>query len=210
MQLSPEFIDIRPFTWNGWDSDVRYAYYAELDRDIDKHISRNMKREIKKASEDQIEIRKIIDPKIYYDLFSMVFRKQNLKPPVPLEFISRVCDLIHSNEIGYVLTLEISSNEIAAAFIRLYNKKQIYAWSAASNPKFRESNYSTVLHHNEFKNLRNKNFKYINLMAANTPQIANFMAGFNPKLVPYYSINWNSAKFDILYNLYKTAKSFRL
>ena len=27
IQNSPEFLDIRPFTWNGWKSSVSYAYY---------------------------------------------------------------------------------------------------------------------------------------------------------------------------------------
>ena len=202
MHLSPEFIDIRPFTWNGWDSNVRYAYYAELDRDIDKHISRNMRREIKRTRENKTEIRKMNDPKIYYDLFSMVFRRQNMKPPVPIDFFYRVFELIESDKIGHMASLEMPSKEIVAAQIRLYHGKQIYAWSAASNPKFRSHGYTTLLYYHEFKNLENGNFKYLNLMAANTPQFTDFITGFNPKLVPYYSISFSNERYNILKHIY--------
>jgi hypothetical protein len=38
------------------------------------------------------------------------------------------------------------------------------------------------------KHAQEKGFKKINLMAANTPQLAKFISGFNPQLVPYYSV----------------------
>jgi hypothetical protein len=33
----PDFMDIRPFVWNGWDSRVYYAYYIDLEADIGLH-----------------------------------------------------------------------------------------------------------------------------------------------------------------------------
>ncbi len=169
-------------------------------KDVDEDISKNIKRDIRKA-EGEIKIRKLNDPKIYYDLYSMVFRRQNLKPPVPAEFFSRVFDLIDSKNKGYMLVSETPNNEIAAAHVRLYDKDKICAWTAASNPKFRANGYNTLLYYNEFKYLRNKNFRYMNMMAANTQRFTNFITGFNPELIPYYSIRFNNRVFGFFENI---------
>ena len=34
----PSFVDIRPFTWNGWESEVLYEYHLNLKGNIKKHF----------------------------------------------------------------------------------------------------------------------------------------------------------------------------
>lgn len=36
--------------------------------------------------------------------------------------------------------------------------------------------------------LKSRDFKEINLMAANTPHLTKFISSFNPVLVPYYKV----------------------
>jgi hypothetical protein len=189
---APSFYDIRPFTWNGWDSKVFYAYYIDLHNNIDKQISKDIKRDIKKARENRIITRKLNDPSIHYNLFSRVFQRQEKKCPVSLEFFIRVFELIEKKNIGYMLVAENSSSEIIASHIRLYDKKNICAWTAASNPEFRDSGANTLLYYNEIKELEKDNFEYMNMMAANTKRFTDFIAGFNPKLVPYFFVGFHS------------------
>ncbi len=202
IRFSPDFLDLRPFTWNGWDSNILYTYYMDLQRDVDENISKNIKRDIKNA-ENEIKIRKLNDPKIYCDLQSMVYGRQNLNPPAPAEFFFRVFDLMESKTKGYMLVSETPSKEIVAAHVRLYDKDKIFAWAAASNPKFRANGYNTLLYYNEFKYLRNKNFRYMNMMAANTQRFTNFITGFNPKLIPHYSIRFNNRVFGFFEKIYR-------
>ncbi|MEL4304425.1 GNAT family N-acetyltransferase [Methanococcoides sp. LMO-2] len=204
--LSPNFLDVRPFTWNGWKSAVFYAYYVDLQSNIDENISKNIKRDIRKAREAKINTKRFDDYKIFYDLFSMTFKRQNLKPPVPIEFFRRVFEFIESKKIGYMLVSETETSEVVAAHIRLYDKDKLCAWSAASNPDFRKAGSNTLLYYDEFKKLQGQKYSYMNMMAANTPRFTNFITGFNPKLVPYYSISWNTKKDVVLRRLCNVMK----
>ena len=38
------------------------------------------------------------------------------------------------------------------------------------------------------RHVQEKGFQKFNMMAANTPNLAKFISGFNPELVPYYSV----------------------
>lgn len=63
---SPDFIDVRPFTWNGWDSKIHYAYYLILN-EFEKRLSRDLKRNIKKAIKNEISIEKSKDITLFYE-----------------------------------------------------------------------------------------------------------------------------------------------
>ena len=46
---SPSLEDIRPFTRNGWKSSVYYTYYLDLTDDLVQKMSRNVRKNIRKA-----------------------------------------------------------------------------------------------------------------------------------------------------------------
>jgi hypothetical protein len=45
----------------------------------------------------------------------------------------------------------------------------------------------------------------MNVMAGNVPRFADFMRGFSPKLIPYYSVTLENKKYTILKALHKIA-----
>jgi len=207
---SPEFIDIRPFTWNGWDSNVHYTYYFNLRCDIEKSISRNVRRSIRKAIKNNITIKKLNEPSIFYELFLMTFERQNLKPKVTEKFFEKMIDMLVSKNVGEMWIAETPSGEIASSEIIIWDNKRAYRWSAASHTDFRNTGATSLLLYEVFRNLKNRGFKEINLMAGNIPHLARFISSFNPKLVPYYTIVRASLRYKsinvtkrILENIYK-------
>ncbi|MDQ1276715.1 MAG: hypothetical protein QG610_2293 [Euryarchaeota archaeon] len=194
LTFSPGFEDIRPFTWNGWESSVRYTHCLNLKENVDNNISRKIRRELKTAEEAGLKTRAINDPETYYRLFSLVYKKQNLEPPVPREFFERVFKLIREKDVGYMFVSETPEGEAVAAHLNLYGKKCTVTWSSALNPAFSRMGSNALLYYNEFLNLKSRNFEYMNVMAANVPRFADFILGFSPKLMPYYSVSYYNKK----------------
>lgn len=87
----------------------------------------------------------------------------------------------------------------------LYGKKSTIGWSSARNPAFNLRGSNGLLYYNEFLDLQFRNFEYMNVMAGNVPRYADYIMGFSPKLVPYYSVILESKKYSILKALYKVA-----
>ena len=203
---SPDFVDMRPFTWNGWGGKIHYAYYFNLEVDIEKSLSKNVRRSIRKALKNSITIKKLNDPSIYYELFSMTFERQNLKPPVTKEFLEKMIDLLNSKNTGEMWIAEMPSGEAASAEIVIWDNKRAYRWSAASHTDFKNTGATSLLLYEIFRDLKNRGFKEINLMAADTPQLAKFISSFNPRLIPYYAVEKSSIKYKIAANTYRIIK----
>lgn len=203
LTFSPGFGDIRPFTWNGWDSTVHYTHYLNLKENVDNIISQRIQRELKIATEAGLKTRVRNDPETYYDLLSKVYEKQNLAPPLPRDFFERVFKLIQEKDIGYMFVSETSENEAVAAHLNLYGKKCAVIWTSAVNPDFGSLGTNALLYYNEFLDLKSRNFEYMNVMAANIPGFADFIMSFSPELVPYYSVTLESKKYSIAKTLYK-------
>lgn len=203
---SPSFLDIRPFIWNGWGSQVRYTYCFKLDSDIDSTISRNVRRSLKKAQKNNISIETENSVSIFYRLFKMTYDKQNLKPPVSKEFISDLLDVIYSKKLGEMWVAKTEDGDVASAEIITYDNKRAYRWAAASDPSFKNTEATTFLLYSIFCDLFKRGYNEINLMAANTPHLTKFISSFNPTLVPYYSVEKTSLKYSVGKMLYQIVK----
>lgn len=204
LTFSLGFEDIRPFTWNGWDSTVHYTHYLNLKENVDNNISQSIRRELKIATEAGLKTRAWNNPETYYQLLSVAYEKQNLAPPLPREFFERVFKLIQEKDIGYMFVSETPEGEAVAAHLNLYGKKCTVIWTSAMNPDFGRLGLNALLYYNEFLDLKSRNLEYMNVMAANIPRFADFIMSFSPELVPYYSVALESKKYSIAKTLYKT------
>jgi hypothetical protein len=200
---SPDFVDIRPFTWNGWDSKIHYAYYFNLENEIEKSVSKKVRNTVRKAIKNNITIKKLNNSTVFYELFSMTFTRQKLKPLVTKNFFGKIFDLLDAKQFGEMWIAETPSGEVASAEIVIWDNKRAYRWTAASHTAFKDTGATSLLLYEMFQDLKNRGFKEINLMAANTPHLAKFISSFNPELVPYYGVEKTSTKYKIATNVYK-------
>jgi hypothetical protein len=206
LTFSPGLEDVRPFTWYGWESSVHYTHHLKLKENIDSNLSRKIRRELKAASEAGLSTRTSNDPETYYHLLSLVYEKQNLEPPVPVEFFKRVFKLIQEKDIGYMFVSESPEGEAIAAHLNLYGKKCTVTWSSALNPEYGKTGANALLYYNEFLDLKSRNFEYMNVMAANIPRFADFIMGFSPEIVPYYSVSLYSKKYSLMRTLHQITR----
>jgi len=205
LKFSPGIEDIRPFTWNGWDSKVHYTHHLDLNENVENNISRTIRKDLKSASEAGLKTRIWNDLETYYGLLSKVYERQNLKPPLPRKFFEKVFKLIREKNIGYMLVSETPEGEAVAAHLTLYGKKGTIAWSSARDPAFSLRGSNALLYYKEFLDLKARNFEYMNVMAGNVPRFADYILGFSPKLVPYYSVTLENKRYSALKALHKIA-----
>ncbi len=182
LKFSPGFEDIRPFTWNGWDSKVHYTHYLDLKEDVNDNISRTIRRDLKSATGAGLETRKWSNPETYYGLLSKVYERQNLKIPLPRKFFEKVFDLMRKKDIGYMFVSETPEGETVAAHLTLYGKNSTIGWSSARDPAFSLRGTNALLYYNEFLDLQSRNFEYMNVMAGNIPRFAEFIMAFSPQI----------------------------
>ncbi len=199
---SPDLVDVRPFTWNGWQSVVYYTYYLDLS-EFGDHLPKDARWTINKATKCGVTIEKSEDIGLFHNLFTETYVRQNLEPPVSADFFKNIFCLLQRRNKGEMWIAKTESGEIAAAEIVICDEKRAYRWSAASHTELRKTGAPSLLLYELLHNLKKKGFREINLMAANTPQLAKFMVQFNPRLVPYYGVERKSTLVKIAEYLLK-------
>lgn len=203
LKFSPGIEDIRSFTWNGWESKVHYTHLLDLNENVDNKISRTIRKDIKSALKAGLETKIWNNLETYYNLLSKTYERQSLEPPLPKRFFEKVFDLIRKKDIGYMLVSETPEGEAVAAHLTLYGKESTIGWSSARNPALNLRGSNALLYYNEFLDLQSRNFEYMNVMAGNVPRFADYIMGFSPRLVPYYSVSFHNKKYSTLKALHK-------
>ncbi|MEL4304422.1 GNAT family N-acetyltransferase [Methanococcoides sp. LMO-2] len=201
---SPDLLDIRPFKWNKWGCDVFYAYYLDLNKDLYASFSKDVRSNVKKAINLDLQITKINNIDAFYELYTMTFAKHNLKPPADKKFFVNMMDLFESKNCGEMRFMKTPSDEFASSEITIWDNKRAYSWAAASNEELNYTGSTSFLMYDTCQDFKDREFKEINIMSANSLHLAKFASGFNPKLVPYFRVYWNKP----LYNLFKTIHRF--
>lgn len=156
-----------------------------MDTEIEKKVSKNIRQTVATAIKNNITIKKLNDPALFYRLLSMTFERQNLKVPATKSFFEKILDMLSEKQLGEMWIAETDTGEVAAAEIIIWDDKRAYRWAVAAHTEFKNVGATSLLLYQLFHDLKNKRFKEINLMAANTPQLAFFISSFNPQLIPY-------------------------
>jgi len=205
---SPSFVDIRPFTWSGWESEVRYEYHLNLKIDIKKHFSKNARYLIRKAIKNKITYEKLdnLDLVKYYELFSMTYKRQNLKPPVTHNFFENIFHCLEKKGIGEMWIAKAPNGDIATIEIIVVDNKQAHCWSSANHTHYRKTGSNALLLYEISKDLTRRGFKELNLTTANTSHLAYYWTNFNPELVPYYCVVKKNIAAKIGERIYKKMK----
>ncbi|MCK4269992.1 MAG: GNAT family N-acetyltransferase [Methanogenium sp.] len=185
---SPDLYDIRPFTWNKWKAEVYYSYILNLNQDIWINISKKTRNIIRKGQKNSISTEICWDTELYWQLNIDTYSKQGKKPPFSKDYLISLMNLIKEKNFGEMWIAKMPDGNIASAEIILWDNRMAYRWSAASCNEYKNTGATSFLLYTIFENLKERGFSKINLMAANTPNLTQFISSFNPELVPYYEI----------------------
>jgi hypothetical protein len=191
----PELEDIRQFTWDGWDSRVKYTYLLDL---CNLDYTRNVKRNIRKAEEYGVFVERTSDIDRYYVLFARNFENQGLKPPVSYEYLKGIYGYLREEGCGEMWIAKTESDEWIAAKILAWDEKVIHQWSAASDVELRKTGGIFLLSDAVFKQCCQRGMKTMNLMGGNVPQLGEGHSNFNPKIVPYYGVEKRSLPYVLI------------
>jgi hypothetical protein len=198
---SPDLLDIRSCLWRGWKGHVAYTHYIELRDEFIKRFSKSVRREIRKAGEAGLYVERCDDAEKHHDLLGQVFGRQDREIPVDKSFFKAMLSVIKREDCGGMWIVRDGSDNIMASRIWIWDNKRAYAWSAASNQEFRNSGANQFLFFSLLREMQKRGFNEVNIMHGNTKRLSYHAAGYNPTLVPYYTVNKNNRILDILRNI---------
>ncbi|MFC1650381.1 GNAT family N-acetyltransferase [Candidatus Latescibacterota bacterium] len=205
---SPDFMDIRPFSWQNWSQAVRYTYLVDI-TDPEKlwdRFRRRAQRKILKAK-DTLEIGGSVGAEKVTELYEQVFNENENSMPIPREkVISMLNSLIKSGVVEVNSVIE--NGKTISVQVLAFDKKTVYTWIAGTIPEKDYTGADSLLIWNAIKRYSSTH-KVLDMVGANVPSIAFFKKGFGGTLTPYYvTERYSSTAAKTAFNTYSKIKGF--
>ena len=206
---SPDLLDIRPCLWRGWEGHVAYTYYVNLEGNFSERFSKSVRREVRKAGDMGLHIERLDDVEVHHKLLTQVFGRQEMDAPVGVDFFTSMLDLTERKKCGGMWVARDESENILASRIWIWDNKRAYAWSAASDQACRDSGANQYLFVSVLEEMQKMGFHQVNIMHGNTQRLSYHAAGYNPILVPYYSVKRRNFVFNIASTVQTAIRNYK-
>ncbi len=200
---SPEFVDIRPFTWTGWTEAVRYTYLLDLTDPgrIWDLMERRVRTVLRKA-ESTLELGGAIDPEHFGELYERIYLDRGKKPPIRSATVREILGRLLEAGAADMRTVRDRSGEVISALVLVSDARTVYAWISGSLPGRNSTGAFSLLFWDAVQRYSGTCAR-LDMIGANIPSIAFFKKGFGGQLRPYYVTERYGSLFSrVLFGMY--------
>ncbi len=202
MQLSPAFIDIRPFLWHNFGTsgarfavDVRYTSYLDISDCASDEVRalgrarRSRRREVRDARVLGIQTREVFDPTLCVRLYGQTMGRQRLVVPEPVlkEMHDVMCGLHQRGQGRMFVAYDRHEVPASAVFLGI-DRKRAYGMFGGSDPTMRTSPSGTAVLWDAFRALARSGVTEVDFEGVNSPRRGWFKLSFGGTLLPYYRL----------------------
>jgi len=200
----PSLVDTRFFQWRGWRVGVRYTSFLEFrgQEDFLNNIHDSARRAIKSAIRHGVIVEERLSPSIIFELYRQTRERRGLLY-TSLRLFERLYELFRRGLIeAHQFNAYNKQGEVLASTVFVSDKKRYYYWVSGTRKDVALHNAPSLILYHAVSALNPS--KPIDFTGANTPEVAKFKSGFNPKLTPFYVVEKPSSR----YSLGKKVKSY--
>ena len=191
VRTTPEFGDIRPFGWNGFEATPFYTYAVDLTterEDLIKEFSRDARSNIRTAEEDEYTV-EVGGKETLRETFRAVANRHD-ETGAPLKVDqSFVVDLYERTPEGvvrpYVCRVD---GEFATGMITLCSDSTVYRWKGGGRSDT-SLQATDLLDWHIMCDAMDRGHERYDLVGANIPRICDYKAKFAPDVQTYYTLD---------------------
>ena len=181
LHLHPTLTDVRAFNWSGWAATPLYTYSVCLTDDPISQWSKSAQRRFHQHRSDySIVVSDQAEAAVSLAVASYL-RQQR---PFPMDR-KRLLHFIHLLQPTIYYAIPKKGNKPEASVVLLREGSTAYYWVVGSEP----GNAMTILLGHLFSELPAAGIKYVDMIGANTPSIAEFKRRLGGSLQTYYAVD---------------------
>jgi len=188
--FSPGITDWLPLYWRDFQQTTRYTYV--IDRPIGEleslnDVSRSVRRDLK-SSQGTIEVEDSDDIRSFYELNSMVFQRQGMKPPYSYELVERLDAACRERQCRRIFIAQDKDGNMDGKIYVVWDDKNVYGLMAATNPEVKTSGALKRLFW-EAVLFAGRNGKRFDFQGSMMKPVEHVFGGFGAVQVPFFKIN---------------------
>ena len=193
-----------PFHWKGFRQEMRYTFVIDRadEESIDLNINRNLKRNIRQASEE-VKLSKDVDPVVFFDLCKNTYRRQKMPMPYTYDLFSKIDKAIIDHDAGVKLGAYTSGNKLVAVAYLLWDNETAYYFLAGDDESGRNSGAGILICREALRiTFEEKKLKTFDFCGSMLEPITDVRRQFGARTVPLMKIFKAKSKIlDIVYKL---------
>lgn len=192
ISFSPYFLDLQPFIWEGFFTDIRYTYLLELDdlNNVWTNMDNKRRNDITKAEKDGIRIEKCNDFYQTFRLIEKTFMRQGKRADFKEQAFKFNEVLEGKEQCKSFFAIDKSGQRTACAYIA-WDEKRSYYLFGGYDPERSHSGASALAIWNAIKFVKNElNLNYFDFEGSSIEPVELFFRKFGGILTPYYSVYW--------------------
>jgi hypothetical protein len=135
-----------PFHWRGFRQEMRYTFVIDKAdaSEIDLQINRNLKRNIKEASQS-IHIKPVVDSEAFFTLCENTYARQKMPMPYSHDLFRKLDAAIVHHHAGVKLGAYNEQQQIISVAYLLWDQDQAYYFLAGDHEEGRQSGASILI-----------------------------------------------------------------
>ncbi|EOS54341.1 Acetyltransferase (GNAT) domain-containing protein [Paenibacillus barengoltzii J12] len=193
LHLPPHIEDVRPFTWRGFKSDVRYTYQVELPYQIEE-ASKSIRNKIKKASSLGYYTVKSNNMDHAYQCLIETEQRQGFSHQLSVEDLKLAQDLMGEEAFRCYICYSPEGEPVSTNISLLFHPEWATGWIAGTKSAHLQNGVVQMLQLFEFEDLTSIGVKGFDFTGANIESVSNSKASWGGDLVPYYVLRRPSFK----------------
>lgn len=204
----PSVIDIQPFIWKGFSSNVRYTYVINLDniKRIWAEMDSTRRNDIRRAEKDGIYIEGGGKFEEIFSLVEKTFQRQKMKIKFRAAAFQYNDLLEKKGWCRSFIAKDKDGKPIAGVYI-VWDWKRSYYLLGGYDPQHRHHGAMALAIWEAIKFSKEKlGLKEFDFEGSMLPQIELFFRKFGGKLVPYYSVSFMPSIFKLAFWIRKKLK----
>jgi hypothetical protein len=183
----PSVSDVRPFSWNGFDSRVRYTYHLDIASPdaVWDGFEHRMKTVIRNA-EGELTVESSPWTGGFAELYEHVYRDRGGEPPVARGVVERMAPAAIDSCGGDLRIVRDPDGTAVCAGLFVRDGHAVYAWVSGALPSRNSSGAMSCLVWDTVRRYSGS-VPVFDMVGANIPGVAFYKRGFGGTLVPYYA-----------------------
>lgn len=194
VRTTPNYPDVRPFTWRGFDVSAAYTYEVELEEDADEMLmrfSRDARSNVEDARESDLEIEDV-DGEAGAEAVEWIIQRirerhedQEKTYPISVSFARQLYERLPEGVVRpYVARVD---GQRVGGMVSLAFGDTVYRWQGGATPDADvDVQVNDALDWHIMRDAWDRGYERYDLVGANNPRLCRYKSKFDPTPTPYY------------------------
>ena len=207
LHLTPQWLDVHGFIWNGFSTGVRYTYTVDL-HDLDRtwaDMDAKRRNDIRRAEKDGIVVEESSDFAVVRRCVEHSFARQGMEPGF-FDQAARAHDVLRAAGrcSAWVARREGSTDPMAVAYV-VWDRHRAYYLLGGYDHERAHGGAHALATWTAIRSLAGRGLDVFDFEGSQIPQIELYFRKFGGTLTPYYAVRWESQGARVMNRAAQTA-----